>query len=64
MGGDPVPDERALVFGFQDAREEVVADLDEPRTFCRVNDQDGTTGTGLSELHRLADRLGGSQSSH
>jgi hypothetical protein len=30
--------EPALAFGFQDAREEVVADLDEPRPFCRVND--------------------------
>ncbi|MFJ5837756.1 hypothetical protein ACIQGO_13500 [Streptomyces shenzhenensis] len=32
--------EPTLAFGFQDAREEVVADLDEPRPFGRVNDQD------------------------
>jgi hypothetical protein len=30
--------EPTLAFGFQDACEEVVADLNEPWTFCRVND--------------------------
>ncbi|MGR4853969.1 hypothetical protein [Streptomyces sp. LARHCF252] len=39
--------EPTFAFGFQDAREEVVADLDEPRPFCRVNDEDGTTDTGV-----------------
>lgn len=39
-----------LAFGLQDAREEVVADLNEPRTLRRMNDEDGTTDTGLSEL--------------
>ncbi|GAA2615467.1 hypothetical protein GCM10010304_80900 [Streptomyces roseoviolaceus] len=38
---------QAFEFGFQDAREEVGSDLDEPRPFCRVNDEDGTTDTGV-----------------
>ncbi|KIZ15787.1 hypothetical protein SNA_20940 [Streptomyces natalensis ATCC 27448] len=42
--------EPTFAFGFQDAHEEVVADLDEPRTFRRVNDEDGTADTDLTEL--------------
>lgn len=40
-------DEPTLAFSFQDACEEVVADLDEPRPFGRVNDQDGASDTSV-----------------
>ena len=39
--------EPTLAFGFQDAREEVVADLDEPRPFGRANVQDGAADTSV-----------------
>ncbi len=39
----------AFPFGFQDAREEVVADFDKPGTFCHVDDQGRASDTSFSE---------------
>ncbi|APU44889.1 hypothetical protein BSL84_32715 [Streptomyces sp. TN58] len=39
--------EPAFPLGFQDAREEVVADFDKPGTLCRVDDQDGASDTSV-----------------